>query len=123
MDSFVSASGSEFGNRFRLQRGPGGSGDSSLMRDNDLDRLRKAFGQGRVLGTHDELECLLARAGDDACDSEFRAMRGEVVTEDDLRGEPPAVDLGDRGLAPPGLARECLPGQRSPAIPRIRSAR
>ena len=54
------------------------------MRDNDLDRLRKAFGQGLLLGTYVELECLLARAGDDACDSELRATRGELVTEDDL---------------------------------------
>ena len=74
------------------------------MRDDDLDRLRKAFGQGRLLGTDVELECLLACAGDDAGDSELRATRGELVTEDDLRAELPAVDLCDGGLAPPRLA-------------------
>src|SRR4051812_44694052 len=76
----------------------------SLVRDDDLGRARQAFGQGLDLGTDLELERLLASADDEAGDPEFRAARRELVAEDDLCGEPPAVDVRDGGLTPPRLA-------------------
>src|SRR6516165_6165733 len=74
------------------------------MRDHDHDRLRKACRKILCFGTYLELECILSSWRDDADDSEPRTAWGELITEDNRRGKPPALDLFHRGLAPPRLA-------------------
>src|SRR4051794_10939186 len=74
------------------------------VRDDNIHRARQALGQRRPQGADLEPERLLAAGGDHADDPVFRPAGGEVVAEDDLRGEPAPLDLRDGGLAPPRLA-------------------